>query len=183
MRALQPVRPRLQISMLLGNRRAHRLQTLNMQINRPPANRASPGHCDARHAGPRNQRPQHQRARAHGLHDLVLRHRIAQHCAPDRRPMLRAPIPQLHLRAHRHQQLALRLDVLHLRNILEDDLILRKNRSSHAGQRRVLRPGNLDCAKQGIAPANNELIHLSSVDAHQVRKSACTPGVSPHATL
>src|SRR5579883_254955 len=158
-RALQSLRASLDISMFIADHRAHRLQSLDVQINRTPANGAASRHGNPCQTGASHQRPQHQRRSPHGLDDLVLRHRIGEHTAADRSPMLRAAIAQLNFSPHRNQQFALGLNVAHLRNVLEDDLIFSKDGRSHAGKRRVLRAADANGSNKGIAPANHEFIH------------------------
>ena len=159
MRAVQALGARLKIAVLLRDHRAHLLQALDVQIDGTAADGAAAGHGHARHAGARNQRAQHQRAGAHGLDDFVRatgsesvrQLMVVRSCS--------SPSPQLDLRAHRGQQPPLGLDVAHLGNVLEGDLVLGENGRGHAGQRRVLGAGDANGADQRIAAANDELIH------------------------
>ena len=54
---------------------------------------------------------------------------------------------------------ALGLDVPHLGNVLQDDLVLGQNRRRHAGQRRVFRARDANGAHQRIPAANDKFIH------------------------
>src|SRR5579885_1271047 len=146
-------------SILVADLRAHRSQPFDVQINGASANGAASGHRHARQTGAGNQRSHHQRRSAHGLHNLILGHRIRQQPATDARAVLRASIPKLNLCPHRDKQLALRLNVPHLRNIFKDHLVLGKNGRRHTRKGRVLGPAHANSTDQRIAAANNKLVH------------------------
>jgi hypothetical protein len=125
------------------------------------ADGAAAGHGDAGHAGARDERAEHERAGAHRLDDLVLGNGVGEHGALDVCAVLGAAIAELHFGAHADQQLAFGFDVLHLRDVFKDDFVLGENGCGHAGERGVLRAGDLYRAEQGIAPAYYELVHRS----------------------
>ena len=66
--------------------------------------------------------------------------------------MLGAAVAELYLSAHGDKQLALGLDVADLRDVLEDDLVFRKDGGGHAGKGGVLRAGNADEPSSGLPP-------------------------------
>src|SRR5665213_4099107 len=84
--------------------------------------------------------------------------------------VLGAAVAELDRGAHRFEQLALRLDVADLRDVFEYDLVLGEDGRGHAGERGVLCAGNFDGAEQRIAAADDEFVHLVSVDAGWRRK-------------
>ncbi len=136
-RAMQPLGPRFQIAVLLHDGRAHGLQPLEVQIDRPVANGATArlGHTGQPTA--RDQRTQHQRRSAHGLDDFVLGGRVGEHAATDGGAVLRPPIAEFDLGAHRSQQFSLGLDVADLGDILQHHFIFGENCGGHAGQRGI----------------------------------------------
>ena len=70
-RAAQPPRARVDVAVLELDARPHRLQALEVLIDRARADRAAARQRHARAAVARDQRPQHQHRRAHGLDQLV----------------------------------------------------------------------------------------------------------------
>ena len=74
--------------------------------------------------------------------------------------MLRAPVAQLDLGAHRRQQPPFGLDVPHLGNVFKHYFVLGKNSRSHAGKRRVLGPRDANRSHQRITAANDKFIHI-----------------------
>ncbi len=148
--------------MLLGDGCAQPLQALDVQVNRPGANGAAPGQRDARASGARQQRPQHQGRGAHGLHQLVgSLGRGAQAAAVDGGAVMGAPVSQLDLGAHGHQQLARSLNVAHVGHVLQDHRLIGEQSRSHGRQRGILGPADANRAQQRIPPANYEFIHFS----------------------
>ena len=75
LRALQPRGPRGDVAVLEVDLGAHRLQALDVLVDRAQADRAAAGQRHARLAAARDQRPQHQDRGAHRLHELVGRER------------------------------------------------------------------------------------------------------------
>lgn len=149
--------------MLLRDRRTHGFEALDVQIDRASANGTAARHCDAGHAGASDERTKHKGTRAHGLDDLVFGDGVGEYGALDGRTVLCSAIAQLDLRSHALEQLALGLNVVDLRDVLKDDLILGEDGGCHAGKRGVLRAGDFDGAEQRVAATDNELVHLYSL--------------------
>ena len=61
--------------MLDGDFSAHRLQALDVLVDRPESDRTTTRERDASLAAARRQRPEHQNGCAHGAHELVRRDR------------------------------------------------------------------------------------------------------------
>ena len=74
-RARAAASPRIDVAVLEVDRRAHRLEALDVLVDRPQADRAAAGQRNARLAGAREQRSQREDRRAHRLHQLVRRER------------------------------------------------------------------------------------------------------------
>src|ERR1700746_2312690 len=79
--------------------------------------------------------------------------------------MLRAPVSEFDLGSHRSQQVACRLNVAHLRNILENNRLVGEQSGSHAGKRSILRATYPYSAKQRLSATNDKLIHESVLKA------------------
>ena len=77
--------------------------------------------------------------------------------------MLGAAVAEFYLGAHGFEELALGLDVAHLGDVLESDLVFSEDGGGHAGERGVFCAGDLDCAEEGIAATDDEFVHGSSV--------------------
>ena len=65
--------------MLLGDGGAHGLQAFDVQVDGAAADGAPAGHGYPGDAGARDQRPEHQGAGPHGLHNLILCDRVREH--------------------------------------------------------------------------------------------------------
>ncbi len=74
--------------------------------------------------------------------------------------MLRAAVTELDFRAHRRQQLALGLDVAHLRNVLQNDGLFGEQSSGHRRQSGILSAAYAHRAQQRITAANDEFVHV-----------------------
>src|ERR1700744_5904061 len=109
-----------------------------MQIDRTPTDGAAAGHGNAREPGAGDERSQDERRGSHRLNDLVFRDRVREHTARDGSAMLCASVSKLYLSAHGDEQLPFGLDIANLRNIFEDDLVLRKDGGRHTGKGGVL---------------------------------------------
>ena len=157
--ALQPLGASFDVAMFLRDLRSELLQSLEVQIDGARANGAAAGQGHASRLHPREQRPQHQRGGTHGLDQLVRSFGIYQIAAADGGAMLRAPVAEFDLGAHRRQQLALGLNVPHLRNVFQDDGLFGEQSRGHRRQRGVLRTANAHGAQQRIAAANDKLVH------------------------
>ena len=86
-----------------------------------------------------------------------LRHGIGESAATDRGAVLRAPVAQLDLGAHRNQQPPLGLNVAHLRNVFERDFVFGENGSGHAGQREFFAPDTRIVPTSGLPPRMTNL--------------------------
>ena len=73
--------------------------------------------------------------------------------------MLRAPVAEFDIGAHRRQQAALGLDVTHLRNVFQNDRLIGEQGRGHRRQRSVLCAADAHGPQQRIAAAYYELIH------------------------
>ena len=91
-RALQAVGAGFDVSVLVADLRAHGFKALDVQIDGARADGAAAGHRDARDAHAGDQRSEHQRRGAHGLHDFVLRGGVGEHATADGGAMLRAAV-------------------------------------------------------------------------------------------
>ena len=74
--------------------------------------------------------------------------------------MLGATVAEFDFGAHRSQQLARSLNIAHLRNVFQDDGLVRENGRSHGRQRSILRPADANCPQQRISAADHEFIHI-----------------------
>ena len=70
-----------------------------------------------------------------------------------------ASITQLNFGAHGDEQVALRLNVAHVRDIFQDDRLVGEQGGGHRGQCGILGAANADAAHQGIATTNYKFIH------------------------
>ena len=85
--------------------------------------------------------------------------------------VLGAAVAEFDLGAHGGEQAALGLDVADLGNVFEDDLIFGEDGARHAGEGGVFCSGDLDGAEEGIASANDELVHMASLRGMGVEMS------------
>ena len=90
---------------------------------------------------------------------FVGRFGIHQIAAADGGAMLRAAIAELDFGAHRRQQLALGLDVAHLRNVFQNDRLVGEQSRGHRRQRGIFRAADAHRPQQRIAAANYKLVH------------------------
>ena len=77
--------------------------------------------------------------------------------------VLGAAVAEIDLGAHGGEQAALGLDVADLGDVLQDDLVLGEDGGGHAGEGGVLCAGDFDGAEEGIASANDKLVHGDSL--------------------
>ena len=83
-----------------------------------------------------------------------------QIAAADGGAVLRAAVAKFDLGAHRGQQLALGLDVAHLRDVFQNDGLFGKQRGGHSRQGGIFRAADAHGAQQRIAAANDKLVHV-----------------------
>ena len=155
--------------MVLGDGGAHGFEALDVQVDGTAADGASAGHGDARDAGAGDERAEDERAGAHGLDDFVFGDGVGEDGAFDTGAVLGAAVAKIDLGTHGGEQAALGLDVADLGNVLQDDLVLGEDGGGHAGQSGVLCAGDFDGAEEGIASANDELIHGDSLREMRAR--------------
>ena len=134
----------------------HRLQPLDVLIDRPGANGATAGQRHPRFATARNQRAEHQDRGAHGLDHLVGGDRIVQATA-----IQDQAIDPFHRHADPHiaQEAQHGRDVVEVRHIGEMYRLGSQQGGAQDGQGGVLGAGHGDFAGEGLASINQQLIH------------------------
>src|SRR5690348_13938804 len=70
-----------------------------------------------------------------------------------------AAVAQLHLSAHGHEKVALRMNVAHVRNIFQNHGLVCEESGGHRGQCGILGAADADASHQGIATTNYKFIH------------------------
>ena len=85
--------------------------------------------------------------------------------------MLGAAIAKFAGGTHGLEQAALGFDVADLGDVFEDDFVRGEDGGGHAGERGVFCAGNFDGAEEGIASADDELVHGS-----ECTKQGCGSG-------
>src|SRR3954466_5296817 len=73
--------------------------------------------------------------------------------------MVCSAIAEFDFSTHGDEELALGLTVADVRNIFQDDGFVGKNRGRHGGKCRVFGAADADGPEQGIAAADNKLVH------------------------
>ena len=81
------------------------------------------------------------------LFQIIGGFRIENLVALDDRPVLCASIAKFDVRTHRGQQVALRLNVSHLRNVFEHDRLVGEKSGGHAGERGIFCAADADGAE------------------------------------
>ncbi len=155
--AQPPTHLRVDVPAIKSNLGPHLLQGLEVQIDRPGADRAAARERDPRLAHARQQRPQHQDRGAHFANDIVGR-LGASDGAPERK---RAAIAahRLHRDPVLREQCRHGVNVGELRHVLQDQPLLGKQPGHHQRQRRVLRAADDDLALKRPAAANTDAVH------------------------
>ena len=74
--------------------------------------------------------------------------------------MLGATVPEFDFSPHRCQQLARRLYIAHLRNVFQDDGLVRENGGGHSRQGGILSPADANYPQQRISAADHEFVHI-----------------------
>ncbi len=158
-RAAQPPARRLGMHIAVPQiqRRAHRLQRVQMQVHGPGTDRAAAGQRHDRMAIARQHRPQNQDRGAHLAHDVVIGGEIGDRMTGQRQdqPVLQAG----DLGPQRFQQLRHRADVAEPRGIGQRQRLVRQERGGHQGQTGVLCPRDRDRPGQGPVAAHQNRIH------------------------
>ena len=161
-----------EVAVLLRDGGAHGFEAFDVEVDGSAADGASAGHGDAGDAGAGDQGAEDERGGAHGLDDLVLGDGVGEDGAADVGAVLGAAVAEFDLGAHGGEQFALGLDVLDLRNVFEDDFVFGEDGGGHAGERGVLCAGDFDGSEEGIAPADDELVHGVSLRMGSVEMGA-----------
>ncbi len=138
-------------------RAAHRLEALEMLVDGPRADRASAGERHPRAAEARDERPEHENARAHLLHQLVGRLRT------DARPRRHVDDGRRHghVAAEKAQERCGRLDVAERRHVPQPARAVGKECGAEDGQSRVLRAADPHRAAQRPAAPDENGVHVT----------------------
>ena len=135
---------------------AHGLQSLDVQIHRALADRATAGQRHARLAEAGNHRPQHQNRRTHRLDQIVMGFEVSH----VRRFDLDAEFRVLrHGRTGGREQLDHGADVGQIRHVAQTQRLARKQRGTQDRQRGIFRTRNLHLALEGLAAGEFDFIH------------------------
>ncbi len=138
-RALQALRPRMDIAVLDDDFSAHRLQAFDVQIHRPHADRATARETHPRLAGARQHRSQHQDGSAHGFHQLVGCNRIAQTLRSELNLHF---LMEQHCDTHLPEQIEHGGNIVQVRHILDFQRLAGKQARAEYRQSGVLGAGN-----------------------------------------
>src|SRR5262249_43348960 len=92
-------------------------------------------------------------------YEFVRSRRVQQIAAAECGAMRCAAIAQLDIGAHRYQQVALGLDIPHVRNVLQNHGFFGQNSRGHRREGRVFGAAYADGPDQRVSAANYELIH------------------------
>ncbi len=157
--AAQPLGAGFHIAVVLRDGRTQVLEALDVQVDGTRADGASAGQGDARATGARHQRTQHQRGRAHRLHQFVRGFRTDRLTAVNAGAVMGAAVTQFDLRPHLHQQLAHGLDVAHLGDVLQHHGFVGEQRRCHRWKRGILGAADAHRPYQWIAAADYEFVH------------------------
>ena len=148
-RAVQARRARVDVAVLEVDLGAHRLQALDVLVDRPQADRAAAGQRHARLAAAREQRAERQDRRAHRLDELVRRERPVDACRVERQPSRvrwRRRLTPICASSVLH-----RAHVVQLRDVGERQRLGRQERRAQDRQRRVLGAGHAHLAARAMA--------------------------------
>jgi hypothetical protein len=150
---------RADVAILQVDVHTHRLQALDVLIDRPQPDRASAGERDARFAATRDQRSERENRGAHRLHELVRRERPV-----DLRRIERggAGGRRVDGDAHLREQPLHRPHVVQARKIGERQRLGSEQRCAKNRQRRVLRAGNANLTGERPAAFDHQLVHFSA---------------------
>jgi len=154
-RALQALRARLDEAVLDVDLGAHRLQALDVLVHGARADRAAARQRHLRLAKARDERPEYEDRRTHGLHELIRRDEVVH---------LRGV--ELHVRAvllgtHAHlaQQLERGAHVLEVGHVVEMNGFRAQKACAENGQRRILCTGNSHFPCELLPADDDEFIH------------------------
>ena len=143
----------------LGAQRGHALDVL---VHRTLADAAAAGQRDAHFAKARQQRPQHQHGRAHGLDQFVGRFELVDLvCLQDDGFAI-----LLGAHTHQAQQLEHGVGVVQRRHVGQAHRVGREQTGAENGQGRVLGAGDDDFALEPAAAGDAQLVHQSPALAY-----------------
>ena len=154
--ALQAAGARHDIAVLDVDIGAQRGQALDMLVDRALPDRAAAWQAHARLAKARDQRPEHQDRRAHGLDELVRRLECAELIGGDGDAVVRVAHGA---HAHVAQQLERGGDVVEPGHVGQAQGIRSEQSRAEDRQRGVLRAGDADLAAQRRAAHDTQLVH------------------------
>ena len=151
-------RPGHDVAVLHRDLRAHRLQALDVLIDRPRADRAAARQRHRRLAEAGQQRAEDENRGAHRLDELV--GRLARgHLGGAQRHPIGAAGAALGRHAHVAQQLEGGLDVMQRRHVDRVTGSAVSSAAQSSGSAAFLAPGDGDFARQTATAADDELVH------------------------
>ncbi|MPN16919.1 hypothetical protein SDC9_164267 [bioreactor metagenome] len=154
---LETWHPGVDVAMLDRNLGPHRLQPLDVLINRPGADRTSPRQTDTRLATTCHQRAQHEDGRTHGLDHFIRCDRVVQ---PGRIKHDGIAVT-LDSDPHLPQQGKQGADVLEPRNVGKGDGLGTQQRCAQDGQGGILGAGNCNLTIQPATAFDQKLVHMT----------------------
>ena len=160
--AAQPLRARGDVAVLELDARPHRLEPLEVLIDRARADRAAARQRHARAAVARDQRPEHQHRRAHGLDQLVGRLVVVDRRRVDARD---APALVFEAGAQAREQPPHRAHVAQPGDVAVAGGAARQQRRRQDGQRGVLGTRDAHLAVQAGAATDDDLLQGLPPDA------------------
>ncbi len=149
---------RLDVTVFGGNVRTHFFERNQVQIHGPCADGAAARQGDVRHARAGDGGPKREDGSAHGFDKFVGGNRIVEGLRFDGVSM-RGEFRDRNFGRHERQQFRHGYDVAHLRDVMEDDRLRRKQGGGHQRQGRVLGAGDFDGAVEGLAASNSKFVH------------------------
>ena len=160
--AAQPVAfgPRVNVAGLYVDVGPERVQCLEMQVDRPRADRAASRQGHARRTETGQQRRQDENAGAHAADHVVGRLRVAGCAGVQHQHPPRAAGGNHAELAHQREH---GVDVRHFGNIPQLQPFGAEQRSGNLRQSRVLRPADLDRAFNASAATNDQPVHAVSL--------------------
>ena len=158
MRALQPVRPRLNETVLHDDVGTQRLQAGNVEIDRSGADRTAAGKRYVCLAEPGDQRTKHQDRCAHRLYEFVRRRPLGKLARVD---LDIEPVVDGDLRSHGLQQGNRCRNVFQVRDIADPHGLTGEQRARKNWQRRVLGARYLHLARKPRATLDEEFVQGS----------------------
>ena len=156
-RAREPSCFRMDVAALDRDFGPHRLETRDVQVHRPRANRATARQRNTCLAIARKQRAEHENRRSHGLHEVVGRDGLREPAGVN--PHL-ASIARDDGDAHAAEQPDHGGDVVKFRDVADRHWPVREQSRRKYRQRCVLRPGRTNLAFETPAAGNLKLVQV-----------------------